>query len=154
MPWKRKKSLKENTGDINDYDNHDLNNKGQIGYQFSGLDSRLQFNSDYELSHHDKKDEDANNIYRSLEQRANFRFRGLPSQNTAVHYNLFLGEIQKWTEHDRQRSVENNLKTEILPYRHLKTTLEVSHDNRMGNKRRRRIWQRYTQQRVDLRYSL
>jgi len=120
---------KNNNLDIQNYDNHDLNNKGQINYQFSGLDSRVQLNSDYELSHHDKKDEEANNIYRSLEQRANFRFHGLPSQNTAVHYNLFLGEIQKWTEHDRQRSVENNLKTELLPYKYLKTTLEVSHDN-------------------------
>jgi hypothetical protein len=115
--------------DVQNYDNHDMNNKGRVNYQFSGVDSRLQLNTDYEISHHDKKDEEANNTYRSLEQRANFRFNALPSRNTAVHYTLFLGEIQKWSEDDRQRSIENNLKTEILPIENLKTTLEVSHDN-------------------------
>jgi len=126
----KKEVTQEDTGDINDYGNHDLNNKGQISYQFSGLDSRMQLNSDYEISHHDKRDEEANNTYRSLEQKANFRFRGLPSQRASVYYNLFLGEIQKWSEHDRQRSVENNVKTELLPLRNLRTTFEVSHDNR------------------------
>jgi len=117
-----------------EYHNYDLYNRGQINYQFSALDSRLHLNSSYELSHHDKRDEEAKNSYRLLEQKANFRFSGLPSHTTAVHYNLVLGETQKWSEDDRQRSVGNNLRTEILPMRHLKTILEASHDNQWETK--------------------
>ncbi|MEW5800841.1 MAG: hypothetical protein AB1847_01935 [bacterium] len=119
----------DDTGDTVDYDNHDLNNRGQINYQFSAFDSRLQVNSDYELSHNEKQDEEANNTYRSLEQKANLRFHVLPGHDTAVYYNLFLGEIQKMSEHDRERSVGNSIKTEFLPLTYLKTTLEASHDN-------------------------
>ncbi|MEW6380639.1 MAG: hypothetical protein AB1611_13675 [bacterium] len=113
-----------------DYHNYDLHNRGQIGYQFSAFDSRLQLNSNYELSHHDKKDEEANNSYRLLEQKANFRFTGLPGKNTALHYNLVLGETRKWSEQDRERTLGNNLRIDVLPHEHLRSMLEVSHDNR------------------------
>jgi len=125
-----KKEVRDPNTESYDYDNHDLHNKGRLDYRVSTMDSRFELLSDYEISHHDKRNEETESDYRSIEQRINVRLNGTPNQKVKVSYNVFWGELEKWPDYDQQRSLGNSLKTEVLPYQYLKTILDVSHDNR------------------------
>ena len=116
------------------YDIRDLHNRGGINYKISFLDSRLNIYSDYELSHHDKKNEELKNEYRSIEHKINVRLKGVPSRQVKVYYNVFWGDLKKWPDPERQTSLGNSLKTEVLPHKYIKTIFDVAHDTRRETK--------------------
>lgn len=126
--WEKKESREENKN--KQFDKHDLYNKGKIGHQFSAFSSRLQLYSDYEISHHDNMNEEDDNDYSSIEQKVNLRLAGIPNQKVKLYYNVFLGELQKVPDYDRQRSIGNNLRMELLPHQYLKTSLDLTQDDR------------------------
>ncbi|MGA1874188.1 MAG: hypothetical protein ACMUIA_01120 [bacterium] len=125
LTWEKKSLWDPNSG-RRDYDNHDLHNRGRIDYQTSALDERLQLHTQYELTHHEKEDEDED--YRSVEQKVDFRLHGIPSRQARVTYNALWGELRKQPDDERRINFGNSLKTELLPFQYLRTNLDVSYD--------------------------